>query len=251
MNYAQLSTKSQKFLEDLRVYLFSSGKNSDEIEEITEELEVHLREAEKHGKPIEKVVGTSPKEYMEMISAEMVIAYRTWFKYICLIILGSFSITIFPDLMEGSLSYSVLELVGHLIIAALFIAAVFTGFKYLAASHASFNKQVFLLGGIALLPIVLFVGLIYFNRVIDTPIIYFGQPGSLVIGIIATLVILGVSIWAQSWILVFIVALITLPDYFLSLTSLHQETQFIIQPLIVIVGFAVYLWLSHQAENNN
>lgn len=37
----QLSAKSKKFLEDLRVYLFSSGKNEDETEEVIEELEVH------------------------------------------------------------------------------------------------------------------------------------------------------------------------------------------------------------------
>lgn len=42
-----LSSKSKSFLEDLRVYLFSSGKNSDGIESIVEELEVHLMEAEK------------------------------------------------------------------------------------------------------------------------------------------------------------------------------------------------------------
>ncbi|WP_371925987.1 HAAS domain-containing protein [Halobacillus sp. A5] len=248
MNNAQLSSKSQKFLEDLRVYLFSSGKNSEEIDEITEELEVHLSEAEKNGKPIEKIVGKSPKEYMKMISNEMVNDYRTWFTYICLIVFGSFAITIFPDLMGGSLSYSVLEIIGHLVIAALFIASVFTGFKYLAAHRTSFKKQVVLLGGIATLPIVLFVGLIYLNQVIDTPALHFGQTGSLIIGILASLIIIGVSIWAQSWVLVMIVALVTLPDFLLSRTSLSEDTQFMIQPLIIIAGFAVYLWLSHSAE---
>lgn len=43
----QLSKKSQNFIENLRVYLFSSGKQSDEIEQIVNELEIHLAEAEK------------------------------------------------------------------------------------------------------------------------------------------------------------------------------------------------------------
>ncbi|MDI3412093.1 MULTISPECIES: hypothetical protein [Bacillus] len=89
-NELKLSDKSKLFLENLRLYLFSSGKNLDEIEEIVEELEVHLTEAEKSGKPIEKIIGKSPKEYMEMVSNEMVIDYRTWIKYICLIFLDHF-----------------------------------------------------------------------------------------------------------------------------------------------------------------
>ena|SRR5690625_3616153 len=97
-NEYKLSEDSKEFLENLRVYLFSSGKNSEEIEEIeeiVEELQVHLSEAEKSGKPMEKIIGNSPKEYMEMISDEMVIDYRSWIKYIFLIIFGSFFLQFF------------------------------------------------------------------------------------------------------------------------------------------------------------
>ena len=38
----ELSDKSRKFIDDLRLYLFSSGKNDQEIREIAEELEDHL-----------------------------------------------------------------------------------------------------------------------------------------------------------------------------------------------------------------
>ncbi|MDY0395822.1 hypothetical protein RWE15_17270 [Virgibacillus halophilus] len=136
----QLSHESKTFLENLRVYLFSNGKNPKEIEEITEELEIHLLEAEKDGKSIEKIIGKSPKEYMEMLSNEMVIDYRTWMKYICLIIFGSFSFTIFPDLLNGNLSYSILEIFGHILIGIIFIAAVLTGFKLTATTPQSVKK---------------------------------------------------------------------------------------------------------------
>lgn len=122
-NELQLSKKSQEFIENLNLYLFSSGKNPDEIEDIVSELEVHLFEAEKKGKPIEKIIGKSPKEYMKMVSDEMVIDYRTWFKYICFIVFGSFSFSIFIDLWEGNLSYSILEIIGHIVIGAIFIAS--------------------------------------------------------------------------------------------------------------------------------
>ena len=143
MNEFQLSNKSKSFLENLRLYLFSSGKNSEEIEGIVEELEVHLIEAEKNGKSIDKIIGKSPKEYMEMVSKEMVIDYRTWIKYIGLIIFGSFSLTIFPDLLEGNLSYSVLEIVGYILIGAIFITTIFTGLKYISTTNLSLKIQGF------------------------------------------------------------------------------------------------------------
>ncbi|GGN57295.1 HAAS domain-containing protein [Oceanobacillus indicireducens] len=55
-NKLGLSKESQIFIENLRVYLSSSRKNIDEIEEITNDLKIHLLEAERNGKPIEKVV---------------------------------------------------------------------------------------------------------------------------------------------------------------------------------------------------
>ena len=51
----ELSDKSRKFIDDLRLYLFSSGKNDQEIKEITEELEDHLHEAESMVNPLNKL----------------------------------------------------------------------------------------------------------------------------------------------------------------------------------------------------
>lgn len=246
-----LSEKSKAFLENLRLYLFSKGKNSAEIEDIIEELEVHLLEAEKSGKPIEKIIGKSPKEYMEMVSDEMAIDYRTWIKYIAFIILGSFSFTIFRDLLKGSLSYSVLEIVGHIAIGIIFIISVFTGFKYISTTNQSITKQGLILFAITILPFALFVGLIYLNRAIETPIIYFGHTGSLIFGAITALFIIGLSFWAKTWILIIIVMLLTLPDYLLNLTSLKYETQLIISPLITFAGLAIYFWISHKLEGRN
>ena len=244
----KISNKSKAFLEDLRLYLFSSGKNSEEIEEIVDELEVHLSEAEQNGKSIDKIIGKSPKEYMEMVSKEMKVDYRTWIKYICLIIFGSFSLTVFTDLIEGNLSYSVLEIVGHIVIGAIFITTIFTGFKYISTTNQSVKKQGLTSLIITLLPIALFIGLIYLNRAIDTPIIHFGNTASLIIGVIAGLFIIGISLWAKSWILIIIAALVTVPDYLLSLSPLKSETQLIISSWITFGGLAIYLWVTTRFE---
>ncbi|MFD1929538.1 HAAS domain-containing protein [Sporosarcina siberiensis] len=247
-NEVELSKKSQEFLENLRVYLFSSGKKSDEMEEILDELEAHLSEAEKNGKSIEKIIGESPKEYVEMIAKEMDVDYREWTKYIVLIVFGSFSFKIFTDLMQGNLSYSILEIVGHLVVVTLFIAAVFTAFKYISTMGKSVVKQSLLYFGLALLPISSFVGLIYLNRIMDSPTIHFGSIGSLIIGVITTLFIVGISIWAKSWVLVVILVLLTVPEYVLSLGSLQYETQLIISTIITFGGIMIYLFISLKLE---
>lgn len=248
-NELQLSKRSQDFLKNLRVYLFSSGKHENEIEEIVNELEAHLLEAERNGKSIEKIIGNSPKEYMEMISSEMTIDYPTWMKYIFIIILGSFSFTVFNDLLQGNLTYSILEIFGHIVIAAIFMVAVFTGFKKMSTDQSS-KKQTIILAGIAFLPMFLFVGLVFLDRMIDTPVIQFGDMGSLIVGVITALFIIGVSTWAKSWVLIIILALLTLPDYLLTFTPLQYETQLILGMIVTFGGIGFYLWIVFKLENS-
>ncbi|MFD1068128.1 HAAS domain-containing protein [Oceanobacillus locisalsi] len=249
-NQFELSKKSQDFLENLRAYLFWSGKNADEVEDIVKELETHLSEAEKNGKSVEKIIGQSPKEYMEMISNEMTVDYRTWFQYICIIIFGSFSFTIFLDLAEGNLSYSILEIVGHIVIVAVFIATLFPGAKYISTGQHFIKKQGIVIAGIAVLPMVLFVGLIYLNQVIETPVIHFGSARSLAVGIITALFIIGISIWAKSWILIVIIGMFTLPNYFLHITSLQYETQLTLSTIISFGGIGIYFWILSKLEKS-
>lgn len=72
----ELSKESKDFIGRLQLYLMASGKKEKEIEEITEELEDHLLEAERRGKSVQDVVGQSPKEYMEQFSREMILDKR-------------------------------------------------------------------------------------------------------------------------------------------------------------------------------
>lgn len=247
-NEVIFSEESKTFIENLRVYLFSSGKKTEEIDEIIMELESHLSEAEKNGKSIEKIIGKSPKEYMEMISDEMVVDYQTWFKYILLIIIGGFAITIIRDVFEGALAYSVLEIIGHILISALFIFSVLKGFKHISTIKQSLWKQVAILFPIVMLPGALFLGLIYLNRVVETPLIQFGTTASMIIGIITMFFLIGMSIWAKTWILIVFVAFLTLPSYMISLTALTYETQLLLESVIMFGGIGIYLWVSSKLE---
>ena len=238
----ELSTDSQQFIENLRLYLFSTGKKSDEIEEIVGELEVHLLEAEKDGKPIEKIIGNSPKEYMEMISNEMVIDYRSWLKYIAVILFGSFSFSVFSKLVNGELSYSVLEIIGHIIIGAIFIAMVMMKFKYISTVGERSTKGILILILLAIIPLGLFVGLIYLDRMVSTPMIHFSNVGKIMIVSFTALVVIAISRWTKSWIIILLLGLMILPPIILSFTSLSEEVQLVIERVVLLGGLAIYLW---------
>lgn len=244
----KLSKESKDFLENLSVYLFSSGKNDDEIDSIVEELEVHLLEAEKNGKSIDNIIGKSPKQYMKQLSKEMDVDYSAWLKYIPIIIIGFFTVDLITDIMQGDLSYSLLEVFGDAFIMALYLVMVFGAFKYIAASNASLKIEVTILLLVSMVPIGLFIGLIYLNKLIETPMIHFGLTGTIMVGVFSLVFIIALSIWAKTWILIVVVSFITLPEYLLAQTSLTSDTQMLLGSLITFGGIAIYFWVTHQRE---
>ncbi|WP_439740657.1 NADH dehydrogenase subunit [Bacillus pseudomycoides] len=66
-----LSTKSEQFLIELRMYLLQRGKKDEDINTIVDELEVHLTEAEKRGQNVNHIIGKSRKQHMKNIGKEL------------------------------------------------------------------------------------------------------------------------------------------------------------------------------------
>ncbi len=247
----QLSVKSRKFLDDLRVYLFSSGKNDEEIKEIAEELEGHLCEAEQNGKSIDQIVGASPKEYMMTISSEMKTDYRSWAKYIPLIIIGSVSFTIFGDLIQGTLSYSLFKIIGTLVYSVLFFGGVMLAYRYVARNQVSRIMEFFIL----LLPIFLsmlfFGGILFVDSIYKTPMIDFGMIGSWGIGLFLLCFIILFSVWAKTAILPVTLLAIHLPTFLLSFTTFTVVTQLITSMVITYVLIGLYLFYVVKKEKRN
>ncbi|WP_339228591.1 DUF1129 family protein [Oceanobacillus sp. FSL K6-2867] len=245
-----LSKKSKQFLENLRVYLFSTGKKEKEIDEIVEELEDHLMQAEQNGKSIEHIIGQSPKYYMELLASEMPIDVKAWMKYIPMILFGAFSFTIVQDLFEGTLAYSLLEIFGFLIISVLFLASISLAFRYIAGKNLSSRKQFVILYPVALLPLALFFGLIFLNKQVTTPLINFGLIGTIIIGIVTVIFIIGISIWSKTWVLPIVLAFVTLPDYLLGFTSLTESTRLITGTCFTFGGIMIYFWVSSKVAKD-
>ena len=125
-----LSRESEHFLENLRVYLISSGKKEQEIQAITEELEDHLCEAEKNGKNIDDIIGKSPKEYMDQIASEMSFDLKGLIQYIPIVMLGAFAFILTVKVIRGALEFSMIEAIGYPFIFLLYLLITALIFKY-------------------------------------------------------------------------------------------------------------------------
>jgi cbb3-type cytochrome oxidase subunit 3 len=243
-----LSDKSKKFIEDLNLYLFSSGKNNEEIREITEELEVHLYEAELNGKSIDQIVGVSPKEYMKSISSEMQTDYRTWAKYIPLIIIGSMSYSVFGDLLQGTLKYSILKIFGTIIYSLLFLGGVFFAFRYVARNQVSRIKEFFILLLPIMISILFYGGLMLVDLFYATPVIDFGFIGSIIIGLLFLFVIAIFSFKAKTAVLPVTIIALHLPTFVLSFTTLNEGTQLITGMVVTYICIGLYLFFVLKKE---
>lgn len=250
-NNEKLSTESKAFLENLSVYLFSSDKSTEEINGIVDELESHLIEAEANGKSTEKIIGKSPKEYMESIADVMTIDYRMWGKYVLLILLALLSIEVLPDVMEGSLSYSLMTLLGNISIGIIFLVSIMISFKYVATHDTTLKMQLVIFSLIGLVNIGMFVGLIYLDRAVSSPVIHFGMVSSTILGVLSIIFLIGLSIWSKTWILVVLVALMTLPDVILGFTPFAYENQLMISTMALFVGMAIYIGIVLKKERGS
>ncbi|MCM2676566.1 DUF1129 family protein [Alkalicoccobacillus plakortidis] len=245
---SSLSKESKTFLENLRLYLFSSGKQSDEIDDILTELEVHLLEAEKAGKPIEKIVGDSPKAYMESLSSEMKVDVRTWMKYAALIVSGAFSFQIMMDLVSGYMAYSLYTIVSHITITLLWLILLSISFKYIAANTLSKKKEFLILTLVSITPLSLFFVVIFTDSFVSSPVIVFNTIAMTILGIITSLFIIVFSIWSKTWILVVCMVFLVLPDYLLQFSSLQESTQLIVGVCITYGGIMTYMLISTWIE---
>lgn len=101
-----LSNKSEEFIIELRMYLMSKGKNDDEINEVAQELEDHLQQAEAEGKSVEHITGESPREYMKSVGKEMGFDFRQIAPLAPMTVLLIIAYFSFAPAIEGTFSIS-------------------------------------------------------------------------------------------------------------------------------------------------
>lgn len=245
-----ISKESYDFLENLRLYLNSSGKKEKEVEEIIDELEDHIQEAEKNGKNVKEIIGMTPKEYMKQVANEISFDYKGLIKYIPMLVLGAFSYILVGDAIHGEIKYSLLDLIGYpfIFILVLFLTAVL--FKYVASNKISKMKEYLIFYFFSFIPIALFISLIVIDKYYKSPVVYFGTAGSVVAIVVSILVFIGLAIWNKTWVTIIFPIILFLPQILLNMTRLQEPTKSIIAFIFILLCVGIYARIVLRIEKN-
>lgn len=247
-----LSKKSEKFLESLHLYLISSGKKESETEGIVEELRDHLVEAEKQGKKVEDITGHSPQEYMKQVSNEMGFDARMLAKALAVILFGGLSYLLLGDIINGGAELTMVQLIGYPTLFILYVLSLSALLRYLAFAFHQFNKkkEYLVLGLFGFIKIALFITIITLDQAIDSPVIVFNMLGNWIAAFLIIGFFIGASIWAKTWIMIIVALILVLPEIFVQLLQLSEETSLITKSIIVFGGLLIYFWIINHREKS-
>lgn len=235
-----LSAKSQDFLDNLRMYLFSSGKKSEEIEEVIEELQDHLHEAEQAGKSIDHIIGQSPKQYMKHLSQEMSTDYQGWTKLIPIFIIGVFAYFLLGDALHGTIHYSLYHLIGFPIVCLFLLKVYLMTFKYLAKGKSSILKEFGVFYVVILLSVSLFVGLLLLDKNFGTPLIIVDSMlGRTLIGGLAACIFIGMALWSKTCFSILIPIILFVPEIIAQFLPINDKSEILLSSLLMVLGFII------------
>lgn len=244
-----LSKESQEFLDHLRLYLISKGKKFEEINEITTELEDHLREAEQNGKSVDDIIGHSPEEYMEQLSDEMKVDYKGWMKAIPIIVIGAFAYVLLGDAIRGTVSYSLLGLVGYPIVTLGALGIFSLVLKYIAKNNLPKWKEILLFSLNSFLTISLYVALLFWDKKFGEPFFELNTTGHIIVGLIAVLIFVAIAIWSRAWFPIIVPALLFTPQVVVEWFPLSKEYKMTIAMAIAIISLLIYSWIESRKED--
>ncbi len=244
----ELSAESREFIENLRVYLFATGKSEKEIEEIVRELADHLYEAEKRGKSVQNVIGMSPKAYMEEIAREMRFDYKEWTKYGIMIILGFFAFILMNDISELRANYSWIQMIGYPLVGALIIFAMMKLFQFMAANRFPKMKEMMLLGSFSLFSIFLFVAVIILDKRYGEVVIEIQGFYAFLLFLIAAGIFVGLALWSKSWVMIIVPVLLFFPELVMRLFITDDPVSLMVVNFISLLSILVVFIYSLKSE---
>jgi len=195
-----LSTESTRFLEDLKVYLLASGKNEQATNEIVLELEDHLIEAEADGKSVRAITGDSPADYIQSISKEMAFDPIEAFWIVMQVFLGASSFLYLQNLLNGTTTFSILLVGGFLLISAVYLTTLAFLFRQDALRDGA-RPRIMRYGIHGSVHILLIIGLLIVNGLIDSPKITLSPSVGWLIGALLIAWILVTAWKTKTWIL--------------------------------------------------
>lgn len=247
-----LSKESQTFLDNLRIYLFSSNKKEEEVIELIEELEDHLIEAEQHGKSVEHIIGKSPKAYMKEIEVEVETDYRFWFLFVPLIMLNAFAYLIMNKALEDDRSYSMLSLIGNPIVFLVAILLLFGLFRFITANKVSKKVTITLFFLVGIAPTAMFVGILMADLWVETPMLTISPFLNTLVIIAACFIFIASAVCWKTWISVIVPAFLYLPQMILRYVNVNETSEFfILMSIYIVLSLSLSIWYFRQNKKDN
>jgi len=231
-----LSNKSERFIENLRLYLMSSGKKEKEINELVDELRNHLIESEKHGKNIEDIIDCTPAEYMASLKGEMKTDYKSLLKNLPIFFLGVIAYFMMGPAIRGEFELNIVQVFGFPIIAVIGLV-IYVVFLQRAGKNQYSNKKLFFAGMIASASVmVLFILLIVVSGIFIEPFYKASTLSNWIIVAICSFIFIFGALWAKAWFPIWIPAILFTPDFFSRFSNLNEE-------MILVIGFVSFILL--------
>ncbi|MDR4885938.1 hypothetical protein RGU12_00070 [Fredinandcohnia sp. QZ13] len=236
-----LSTKSEAFIDNLRMYLMMSGKNDQEINELIEELKDHLIEVEKSGRSLNDIIDQTPEQYMASLKQEMKTDYKSLLKFLPLFFLGVIAYFLIGPAIRGEFALNIVQVIGMPILAVLMLA-VYVYFLQ-NAGRKQYSKKKFFIGSVIASMIVttLAILLIVVSTLFVDPFFVGSTTADIVVIVICSSIFVGTAIWSKMWFPIWIPAFLIIPDIFTRFTDWSVETILIISMASFVLMFAVII----------
>ncbi|WLR59283.1 HAAS domain-containing protein [Guptibacillus hwajinpoensis] len=175
-----MTKESEKFIQDMRVYLITKGVDEKEIDSFLMEAEDHLVEAEKDGKTANDIFGKSPKAYAKELIDSMDRSPQDNRKLIARLIAGVFGIFLVSQFIDGNTSFSLIEIIGYPISTIAWLVALIGALR-MSAFHTGV-KSFLIVYGIVMVPMIFTVGVTILHIEFGRDVLFLSQPVALTVG---------------------------------------------------------------------
>lgn len=207
MDRTKLSSESNRFIEKLRLYLFSQGIKQSDIEEVADNLAQKLYEMERNNEPIEQITDKSPQEYLDELKEEVNKKKNISVSWLIpYILIGAIIFMVFGDVLRGVLygeivAYSLFRILSTVVIGLLFIIGSVFAIRYTSKIQLSVSKEYMILAIPAVIGMILFVAAYFMDGYVETSLVTIHSSGDMILLGLATVIAILLSVWAKTWIL--------------------------------------------------
>ncbi|MFD1064851.1 HAAS domain-containing protein [Oceanobacillus locisalsi] len=254
MDRSKLSSESNRFIEKLRLYLFSQGIEQSDIEEVADNLAQKLYEMEQNNEPIEPITEQSPQEYLDELKKavnETKNPSLSWL--IPYLLIGAIVFMVFGDVLRGVLygeivAYSLFRIGSTVVIGVLFILGALLAVRYTSKNEVTGTKEYQIFAIPAVISMLLFIAAYIMDGYVETSLVTVQFTGNIILLGIGTVIAILLSIWAKTWILPVILIAWNFPPLILENTPLGVNMQAFLGIVLTVLIVGAYIYLEFQEE---